>query len=88
MIEVDGLVKRYGAVVAVDGLSLRVERGEIMGLVGPNGAGKTTTLRCVTGIIPPTSGSDTSGSPSARTKRKEASPSTDLKALQRHGTRP
>src|SRR5512145_1556853 len=57
MIEVEGLVKRYGAVVAVDGLSLAVQRGEILGLVGPNGAGKTTTLRCMTGIIPPSGGS-------------------------------
>ena len=56
MIEIDGLVKTYGAVQAVQGLSLTVRRGEIVGLVGPNGAGKTTTLRCVTGIIPPTSG--------------------------------
>ena len=56
MIEIDGLSKRYGTLQAVDGLSLRVERGEILGLVGPNGAGKTTTLRCVAGIIPPTSG--------------------------------
>jgi ABC-2 type transport system ATP-binding protein len=56
MIEVDGLVKLYGAVRAVDGLSFRVERGEILGLVGPNGAGKTTTLRCLTGIVPPTAG--------------------------------
>ena len=56
MIEVDGLVKTYGTVQAVQGLSLTVRRGEILGLVGPNGAGKTTTLRCMTGIIPPTSG--------------------------------
>jgi len=56
MIEIDGLSKRYGTLQAVDGLSLRVERGEILGLVGPNGAGKTTTLRCVSGIIPPTAG--------------------------------
>jgi ABC-2 type transport system ATP-binding protein len=56
MIEVDGLVKTYGAVLAVQGLSLQVRQGEILGLVGPNGAGKTTTLRCMTGIIPPTSG--------------------------------
>ena len=56
MIEVDGLVKTYGAVQAVQGLSLTVRKGEILGLVGPNGAGKTTTLRCMTGIIPPTSG--------------------------------
>jgi ABC-2 type transport system ATP-binding protein len=56
MIEVDGLVKTYGSVQAVHGLSFAVRKGEILGLVGPNGAGKTTTLRCLTGIIPPTSG--------------------------------
>jgi ABC-2 type transport system ATP-binding protein len=56
MIEVEALVKTYGAVQAVRGLSLTVREGEILGLVGPNGAGKTTTLRCMTGIIPPTSG--------------------------------
>ena len=56
MIQVDGLVKTYGTVQAVQGLSFTVGRGEILGLVGPNGAGKTTTLRCMTGIIPPTSG--------------------------------
>jgi ABC-2 type transport system ATP-binding protein len=56
MIEVESLVKLYGTLRAVDGLSFRVERGEILGLVGPNGAGKTTTLRCLTGIIPPSEG--------------------------------
>jgi ABC-2 type transport system ATP-binding protein len=56
MIEVDALVKTYGPVQAVQGLSFAVRKGEILGLVGPNGAGKTTTLRCMTGIIPPTSG--------------------------------
>ncbi len=56
MIEITGLSKRYGTLQAVDGVSLRVGRGEILGLVGPNGAGKTTTLRCVSGIIPPSAG--------------------------------
>ncbi len=56
MIRAEGLVKAYGARRAVDGLSLAVAPGEILGLVGPNGAGKTTTLRCLTGIIPPTAG--------------------------------
>jgi len=56
VIDVEGLVKTYGSVRAVQGLSMTVGKGEIVGLVGPNGAGKTTTLRCLTGIIPPTSG--------------------------------
>ena len=47
---VDDLVKRYGDVIAVDHLSLSVERGEIFGLLGPNGAGKTTTLEIVEGL--------------------------------------
>ena len=56
VIDIQDLVKAYDGFRAVDGLSLRVESGEILGLVGPNGAGKTTTLRCLAGIIPPTSG--------------------------------
>jgi ABC-2 type transport system ATP-binding protein len=56
MIEIQGLVKVYDGFAAVDGLSLTVGGGEIVGLVGPNGAGKTTTLRCLAGILPPTAG--------------------------------
>jgi ABC-2 type transport system ATP-binding protein len=56
VIDVSGLTRLYGDLVAVDELSFRVAPGEIMGLVGPNGAGKTTTLRSLAGIIRPTSG--------------------------------
>jgi ABC-2 type transport system ATP-binding protein len=56
MIEVSGLVKRYDGITAVAGLTFSVAPGEVVGLVGPNGAGKTTTLRCLVGIIRPTSG--------------------------------
>ena len=59
MIDVSGLTRLYGDLVAVDHLSFRVGPGEIMGLVGPNGAGKTTTLRSVAGIIRPTAGTIT-----------------------------
>jgi ABC-2 type transport system ATP-binding protein len=56
MIRVDQLTRHYGDFRAVDGLSFAVRPGEVMGLVGPNGAGKTTTLRCLAGIIAPSSG--------------------------------
>jgi len=56
VIEVQHITKRYGRVTAVDDVSFRVERGEILGFLGPNGAGKTTTMRILTGYIPPTEG--------------------------------
>jgi ABC-2 type transport system ATP-binding protein len=55
-IELDGLTKSYGEVVANDGISLTVERGEIFGHLGPNGAGKTTTIRTLLGLLSPTAG--------------------------------
>jgi ABC-2 type transport system ATP-binding protein len=56
MIEVRDLVKRYRDLVAVDGLTFTVGKGEIVGFLGPNGAGKSTTMRILTGFLPATSG--------------------------------
>ncbi|MCZ6596325.1 MAG: ABC transporter ATP-binding protein [Planctomycetota bacterium] len=57
MIEVESLRKEFGDLVAVDGVSLRVEPGAIYGLLGPNGAGKSTTIGCISGLLDPTAGS-------------------------------
>ena len=57
VIEIEGLTKRYGEFVALDSLSLQVQRGQILGFIGPNGAGKTTTIRILVGLLKPTSGS-------------------------------
>jgi ABC-2 type transport system ATP-binding protein len=56
MIEVNQLVKRYGAVTALDGVSFTVRPGHVTGFLGPNGAGKTTTMRIILGLDAPTSG--------------------------------
>lgn len=56
MLSLRGIVKRYGKVTAVDGLSLELRRGEVFGLLGPNGAGKTTTLSIAVGLIGPDAG--------------------------------
>ena len=56
MVKVEDLVKQYGHVTAVDGISFEVERGEVVGLLGPNGAGKTTTMRVLTCFLPASSG--------------------------------
>ena len=56
-VEVKELTKKYGRFVALDGLSLSVERGQILGFIGPNGAGKTTTIKILVGLARPTAGS-------------------------------
>lgn len=56
MVEVNHLTKIYGAQRAVDAISFRVEKGDILGFLGPNGAGKSTTMKIATGFIPPSSG--------------------------------
>lgn len=56
MIEASGLRKRYGRLVAVDGISFKAEPGEVLGFLGPNGAGKSTTMRMIAGFLAPTAG--------------------------------
>jgi ABC-2 type transport system ATP-binding protein len=56
MIQTQDLTRRYGALTAVDGISFKVEPGEVLGFLGPNGAGKSTTMRMLAGFIAPTSG--------------------------------
>ena len=56
LIVAEDLAKRYGKVVAVDGLNLKVEKGTILGLIGPNGAGKTTTIKIILGLLRPDRG--------------------------------
>ncbi len=56
MIELKGVSKRFGRVVAVDNVSFKIKKGEVVGFLGPNGAGKTTTMRLILGILKPTKG--------------------------------
>jgi len=56
MIEVEGLTKKFGNITAVDNISFKVEKGEVVGFLGPNGAGKTTTMRILTCFLPADSG--------------------------------
>jgi ABC-2 type transport system ATP-binding protein len=78
MIEVRGLTKRYGAKVAVDGLTFTVRPGVVTGFLGPNGAGKSTTMRLMLGIESPTGGSVTVN---GRPYREHAAPLREAGAL-------
>jgi branched-chain amino acid transport system ATP-binding protein len=56
LLELDGVTRRFGGLNAVEGVSLAIEKGEILGLIGPNGAGKTTLINLITGVHPANSG--------------------------------
>jgi len=73
MLTLSGVRKRFGATIAVDGLSLTIERGEVFGLLGPNGAGKTTTIRMAVGLLTPDEGTvELAGIGSPRTPKGRA----------------
>jgi branched-chain amino acid transport system ATP-binding protein len=57
LLELDGLTKRYGGIVAVDHVTMRIEAGEVRAVIGPNGAGKTTLFHLITGVVKATEGS-------------------------------
>jgi ABC-2 type transport system ATP-binding protein len=58
-VDIDNVVKSFGALRALDGVTLRIRQGEIYGLLGPNGSGKTTLIRAIVGLVAPESGSVT-----------------------------
>ena len=72
VLEVEGLRKAYGDLVAVDGVTFRVRAGEIVGLLGPNGAGKTTTINMVLGVLAPDAGTIRIEGLDLRTRRSVA----------------
>ncbi len=57
LLRIDNLSKRYGALIAVDNVSMEVAEGEVRAVIGPNGAGKTTLFHLITGVVPPSTGS-------------------------------
>jgi ABC-2 type transport system ATP-binding protein len=88
MIEVAGLSKRYGATVAVDGLSFTVPPGQVTGFLGPNGAGKSTTMRLILGLDAPDAGSVTvNGRPYHAYRRPLFEAGALLEASSFHGGR-
>lgn len=81
VLKVQGLSKIYGAKTAVDQLSFRVGRGEIVGLLGPNGAGKTTTINMILGVLAPTSGTIHIGDIDLARERSRALSRTNFAAV-------
>jgi ABC-2 type transport system ATP-binding protein len=85
VIEVTGLTKRFGPVLAVDHLSFEVARGTVTGFLGPNGAGKTTTLRMLLGLVRPTAGAATiNGRPYAQLPNRSHQVGAVLEATSAH----
>lgn len=87
LLEVDDLRKNFGIIVAVDGVSFKLEKKQTKGLIGPNGAGKTTLLNCLSGVFPPTegevvlNGNDVTGHPPHKMAHKGLSRSFQITNL-------
>jgi ABC-2 type transport system ATP-binding protein len=87
VLEVEGLVVRYGSRTAVDDLRLTVARGEIFGLLGPNGAGKTSTLSAIEGLLSPAAGNVRVAGRDAVAEKRAAPPSSAC-SCRRRASRP
>ena len=72
MIKLKNISKQFGSVVAIDNISFKIGKGEVIGFLGPNGAGKTTTMRMLTGYLSPTQGDITIGTVNPATQRVAA----------------
>ena len=84
MLTFDNVRKQYGSIVAVDGLSLTINRGEVLGLLGPNGAGKSTTVNLAVGLLAPDSGRvsiEGAGDPRQPSARRRLGVATQALAL-------
>jgi ABC-2 type transport system ATP-binding protein len=81
VLTVRDLRKRYGATVALDGVSFEVQRNEIVGLLGPNGAGKTTTINMILGVLEPTSGTILVENTDIAAKRSQVLANTNFAAV-------
>ncbi len=71
MIETDNLVRLFGSIRAVDGISFKVQKGEVLGFLGPNGAGKSTTMKLITGFLSPSTGTARVGGYDVQTHPRE-----------------
>ena len=86
MITTENLTKKFGDITAVEGLTLRVEEGEVFGFLGPNGAGKTTTVRMLTCLISKTSGRATIADYDIGTERGSERDQEDHRAAARRAS--
>ena len=80
-VELKGLTKRFGAAIAVDGVTLKIDHGNLICLLGPSGCGKTTTLRLLAGFIEPSDGEIIGGELVVSSPKQTLPPEAQLRAM-------